>query len=435
MESDKDYIKKTFASKFKNFEPDLPDSVWTRVEEDLKKPTLTPLVKQKNSAIRRVIIIGASVAAVLLIGIFTLNELVRPHDIASKVLVEEINVKAQEIEKNTDQTESIKENLIQPSSNSMLANTPLRASAAIQQSANTLELKNNSEEIQDYNQIIEVAEMTELIALNNVDQSIEDTEPIIENSFNDFEQKLEEQIAAFEREGEILKQVLADNTTSSSPKQKEGFGFGVEAGSGFNKGDDAKNQFNTMYNGLSDHGAVFLRTQRIKLEHNQPITFGLNISKRISNKLSIESGITYTYLSSRMKADDQSDIQQKDRQYFNYFGIPLSLNYTFAEWKRLKFYTSLGAMIQKDFYGRISSSMYVDGLIGTEKDHKEKISQKNPQFSSMATLGVSYSIYKDISVYGNFGGAYYFDAKNEYETIYSDKKWLFNLNLGLKFEF
>lgn len=432
MESDKDYIKKTFASKFSNFEPDLPDSVWTRIEADLDKPFLTVVNKPKRNIIRKTIAAVVGAAAVIMIALFTLNEIIEPQDIASNVIVEDINSKIEDAKASTVKSQTEENDVALPAStkslkSSLLASALPQAKMVNENLINEIEVAENKEQ--------QESGVTDFVALNDVDNQLEVVEPSIDNSIDEFDKKLEEQIAAFAREGESLQQILADNSTSSIPQKKENLSFGVQAGSGFNKADDTKNKFNTGYNDVSNNGNIFLRTQRMRLQHDQPITFGLNVSKQISNKLSIETGITYAYLSSRMKADDKSDIQQSDRQYFNYFGVPLMLNYTLLEWRKLKVYTSLGGMIQKDFYGRISSSMYVEGLIGTEKDSKEKISQKNPQFSSSLTLGASYPIYKDIRVYGNFGGSYYFDAKNEYETIYSDKKWLFNLNVGLKFEF
>ena len=96
-------------------------------------------------------------------------------------------------------------------------------------------------------------------------------------------------------------------------------------------------------------------------------------------------------------------------------------------------------MIEKDIYGDYRSmGESVSDELGTEAREMitKKISQKNPQFSVNAGFGASYPLYKGMSLYGRFGGTYYFDAKNyEHKTIYSDKKIMLDLNVGVRFDF
>lgn len=101
-------------------------------------------------------------------------------------------------------------------------------------------------------------------------------------------------------------------------------------------------------------------------------------------------------------------------------------------------YVSLGGMIEKDVYGKFRE----EGVGQTLDDQSksvviidEKITQRNPQLSVNTGLGLSYPIYKDLKLYGKIGGAYYFDAKNEFKTIYSDRKIVMDLSLGLRYEF
>jgi hypothetical protein len=96
-------------------------------------------------------------------------------------------------------------------------------------------------------------------------------------------------------------------------------------------------------------------------------------------------------------------------------------------------------MVEKDVYGEFRSTgqsvsselnSTSQGMITT------KISQKNPQVSVSAGVGMFYPIYGGFNLYGKVGGAYYFDARNsEYKTIYTDKKIVFDLNAGVRFDF
>ena len=181
------------------------------------------------------------------------------------------------------------------------------------------------------------------------------------------------------------------------------------------------------------------------LEHRQPISFGLMVGKHIAPRLSIETGLVYTYLSSKITSNSTFNINES--QYFHYIGIPLSLNYTFCQIGKTKFYVSVGGMVQKDIQGKYTSDMGFSifdindnalayRLFYSEPYYiKKTIKQSNPQFSARTTLGISYPLYKKLYLYGTIGGSYYFDAGNKYRTIYSDKKTQLDLNLGVKFDF
>lgn len=180
-----------------------------------------------------------------------------------------------------------------------------------------------------------------------------------------------------------------------------------------------------------------------ELEHKQPISFGLTIGKRLTPRLSIETGLQYTYLSSAIKSVYAFRVDEK--QTFHYIGIPLSLNYTFYEWNKVKMYISVGGLVQKDIQGRYVSDIRLEDPLLLPKNidlpqktalySKNKISQDNPQFSARLMFGTSYPIYRNIYLYGTVGGAYFFDAGNAYRTIYSDEKMQLDLNLGVKFDF
>lgn len=186
-----------------------------------------------------------------------------------------------------------------------------------------------------------------------------------------------------------------------------------------------------------------------ELKHKQPISVGVTLSKQITPRLSVETGLVYTYLSSSLKSSNNYLIDEE--QTFHYLGIPVSLNYTFYQLKKTKFYVSVGGMMQKDIQGRYTGQINMlysqpdgtgNGIIQNTKNGimslssaKNKISQDNLQFSTRITLGASYPIYNKLYIFGTIGGAYYFDAGNKYRTIYSDQKTQLDLNLGLKFDF
>ncbi len=175
-----------------------------------------------------------------------------------------------------------------------------------------------------------------------------------------------------------------------------------------------------------------------QMVHDQPVSIGLTISRSIVDRLSVETGVVYTYLFSRAK-NTSVDFQNQETQLFHYLGIPVNLNYNFVNIGRLGMFVSFGGMVEKDIYGEFRKreqsvskelNSTAQGVIST------KISQKNPQISVNAGVGLFYPIYGGFNLYGKIGGAYYFDAGNyDYRTIYTDKKIVFDLNAGIRFDF
>ncbi len=190
----------------------------------------------------------------------------------------------------------------------------------------------------------------------------------------------------------------------------------------------------------------------VDLDHNQPISFGFLINKELSSKVSIETGLTYTYISSSFKSKADNDVAGKTN--FHYLGVPINVNYNLLQFGKGNLYVSAGGKIEKDIQGRLkwsvknenaganldlaeSASSANNSTLSNSSQYSERtnIHQENLQFSAQMSIGASYPIYDKLHVYGMVGGSYYFDAKNEYPTVYSDKKVQLDLNVGLKWKF
>lgn len=177
-----------------------------------------------------------------------------------------------------------------------------------------------------------------------------------------------------------------------------------------------------------------------EVEHDQPVSFGITVSKYLFDDLSIETGLIYSYLHSKTR-NTNNNFQVEEVQKLHYLGIPLNLNYNFLSLNGLNVYASVGGIVEKDVYGEFrkiregQSVSFSNMLKDSEEKETVKISQRNPQISVNAGVGLSYPLYDKLRLYGKIGGAYYFDAKNEYKTIYSDRKIVMDLNVGLRYEF
>lgn len=202
--------------------------------------------------------------------------------------------------------------------------------------------------------------------------------------------------------------------------------------------DKAKEQELKTLNALSSSNDVTeVKTNISEMEHAQPVSFGVTVSKEILDNVFLETGVIYTYLYSKAK-NINPDYKKAETQHFHYLGVPLSINYRLMSFNDVGVYLSLGGMIEKDVYGEFRSVQHLDPNKVSETAQKKEsshIRQKHPQLSVNAGVGVSYPIYGKMQLYGKVGGSYYFDANNDYKTIYSDRKIMLDLNLGLRIGF
>ena len=174
-----------------------------------------------------------------------------------------------------------------------------------------------------------------------------------------------------------------------------------------------------------------------EMEHDQPVSFGITFSKQLTESLSLESGLSYVYLSSRLR-NSSANFRVQETQKIHYLGIPVNLNYTIFSFNRFNLYASTGGMLEKDIYGeyrKLGEGENAAFDSSAEETEIKKIFQRNPQLSVNAGVGLSYPLVNNLRLYGKIGGAYYFDAGNQYKTIYSDRKIVMDLNLGLRYEF
>lgn len=164
-------------------------------------------------------------------------------------------------------------------------------------------------------------------------------------------------------------------------------------------------------------GVPYLRQakQVVDIKHHQPISFGLSVRKTLGKGFSLESGLTYTLLSSDAKLAD--DEQQMIEQKLHYIGIPLRANWNFLDKKLVTLYVSGGGMVEKCVYGKLGS---------------EKETVKPLQFSVSGAVGAQLNATKRIGVYVEPGVAYYFDDGSDIQTIRKENPFNFNIQAGIR---
>lgn len=162
----------------------------------------------------------------------------------------------------------------------------------------------------------------------------------------------------------------------------------------------------------------------------QPIQVGVSVAYSFTDRLSIESGLTYSCLVSDLSSGTPSG-NYDIRQTLHYIGLPLALRYDFLKIKGFSLYASAGGQMEKCVAGKTRTDYFVDG---------KKVSSENGrimveplQWSVNAYVGTQYSFNRLVGLYIEPGAAYYFRNSSPVNCIYSERPFNFSFRAGLRF--
>lgn len=169
-----------------------------------------------------------------------------------------------------------------------------------------------------------------------------------------------------------------------------------------------------------------------RVRHRLPVHAGASIAYRINDRVSVETGIAYSYLSADIHEGSDS-YYFAGEQSLHYVGIPVGVRVRAMSWKNFDIYVGAGFEADKCVSGTLKKSYVINGQ--TRDDGHESISIRPLQWSVNAGAGVQYNISSMVGIYAEPGLSYYFDNGSNIKTIYSEKPLNFNLNIGLRVSF
>ena len=169
-----------------------------------------------------------------------------------------------------------------------------------------------------------------------------------------------------------------------------------------------------------------------RVRHRLPVHAGASIAYRINDRVSVETGIAYSYLSADIHEGSDS-YYFAGEQSLHYVGIPLGVRVRAMSWKNFDIYVGAGFEADKCVSGTLKKAYVINGQ--TRDDGHESISIRPLQWSVNAGAGVQYNFSSMVGIYAEPGLSYYFDNGSNIETIYSEKPLNFNLNIGLRVSF
>lgn len=162
--------------------------------------------------------------------------------------------------------------------------------------------------------------------------------------------------------------------------------------------------------------------QPINIHYQSPISLGISICSKLSDKISLESGLNYTLLRSELKEMDGSLIS---KQNFHFLGIPLKVNCALTHQQKYNLYLSAGGMMEECISPK-------DEYYSNNNKNDRDYSVNRIQFSLTSSIGVQYNATEHMALFAEPGVAYYFDDKALASTIRKERPLNFNLRCGVR---
>ena len=169
--------------------------------------------------------------------------------------------------------------------------------------------------------------------------------------------------------------------------------------------------------------------------HKMPVKIGASIRYDFNKFLGIESGLTYSFLSSDLKTGKEGAVSgwSKGVQSMHYLGIPLNLSFNIFSSRYFNAYVTAGGLMEKCVRGSLKTDEYLDGKY--HGSSSTTLKQKGLQWSVNGAAGIQVNILPQLGLYMEPGVSHHFSNNSKVRTIYSDKPTDFSLSFGLRYTF
>lgn len=172
------------------------------------------------------------------------------------------------------------------------------------------------------------------------------------------------------------------------------------------------------------------RTISSERHHRLPVRVGVTLRYNLSDRWAIESGVTYTKLSSESSLGNSANYYD-ERTTLHYIGIPVNAVYNIYQSRRLTVYASAGVMAEKAISGTMRTNYFLNNdRINTL--HSD-VNIRPLQWGVNAAAGVQYNLSPWVAIYAEPSIGYHFDNGTTIETLYNERPLDFNLGVGLRF--
>ena len=177
-------------------------------------------------------------------------------------------------------------------------------------------------------------------------------------------------------------------------------------------------------NALINHGEMVAQHT-----HQLPLTIQMTLSRHLTPRLSIETGLSYTQMKSKsLTGSPTAYIQENQR--LHYLGIPLRLGWQWYRKANFSLYSSGGTMLELP----IHSTLNVDHFNNGFNTYSQESSLSVPvQWSASFGFGIQYDFTSHFGFYIEPSLQYSFDDGSDLKTYRTEHPLQVTLPLGIRF--
>ncbi len=161
----------------------------------------------------------------------------------------------------------------------------------------------------------------------------------------------------------------------------------------------------------------------IDYQYDFPVSVGFTVRKNFTKIWGLESGVTYTYLSSTEATSLNSELKSSRRLQLNYIGIPVKGTCSFVNTKIFSLYAGAGGMGEMCVHGKETD---------LQTKESRKLSVSEVQWSVFGNIGINVNLIDHLGLFIEPGVSYYFDDGSDIQTIRKERPVNFNLQGGLR---
>ena len=163
--------------------------------------------------------------------------------------------------------------------------------------------------------------------------------------------------------------------------------------------------------------------------HSMPITWSLAIRYRLNNRFGLESGLSYSRLTSDFEMGSNGNTIN-EQQTIHYLGIPVKGIYNIYSKRGWNLYGSFGVTPEIPVCSPLNTSYYLHGIL----EATDKTTIRAPwQWSVGTGIGLQYNLTPNIGLFAEPSLQYYIPTGSNVETYRTEHPFTFSMPLGIRF--
>lgn len=230
------------------------------------------------------------------------------------------------------------------------------------------------------------------------------------------------------REEVTRAQVERNSYLAENNKKSYGQRISINASSNFSSRGKLESPSNGFIQGLVPsyemHSAAPQVSKVSNTKYTLPLMFTLGVSYKLSDVVTVGSGVRYTYLHSKYNGY-MNGIYYNIKQGIHYIGVPVNFNFNIVSSNSWNVYATAGGTVEKGV--RVN---YQARTSGQNKNFNSTV--KGLQYSVGTGVGLEYNFNKSVGIYLQPQVVYYFDSKAP-ENIRSSQPLQVEAEVGLRF--